>query len=104
MSGFYDLQGQEINQAQWVRLVRQKKAFVKSTPGIAFDVRTRWTGTDLAGEDDEGRPLIYEVVVFKAKTYTDVEKKLFATREDAVKAHDQMLKDVSAGKYDSDEE
>lgn len=99
MSNFFDLDGVEITQAQWVRLVRQKKAFVKFTRGLEFDVSTRWTGTDLAGRDDEDRALIYETSVLEANSYTASDKVLSATKEEALQAHDRMLKDVSDGKY-----
>lgn len=100
MSAFFDLDGNEITQAQWVRLVRQKKAFVQNTPGVDFDVRTRWTGTNMSGSDDNDRPLIYEVGVYKSKTYTEIDKVLCATREDAAREHDRLLNEVSLGKYD----
>ena len=96
---FFDLEGNEVPQAQWVRLVRQKKAFVKFTRGVKFDVATRWTGLDLAGTDDDDRPLIYETSVLEANSYTSVDKVLSATKEDSLKAHERLLKDVLDGKY-----
>lgn len=99
MLGFFDMEGNEISQADWVRLVRQKKAFVKLTRGVGFDVSTRWTGTDLIGRDDQDRPLVYETLVLQANTYTIIEKIGSATKVEAMEIHDRMVKDASEGKF-----
>lgn len=96
---FFDLEGNEVTQAQWVRLVRQRKAFVKFTRGVKFDVSTRWTGTGLAGRDDEDRALIYETAVFEANTYTAVDKVFSATKEESLKVHDRLVRDILEEKY-----
>jgi hypothetical protein len=99
MSAFFDMDGNEVSQAEWVRLVRKKKAFVRFTRGVNFDVSTRWTGTDLAGRDNNDRALIYETSVLEANSYTAVDKVFSATQEDALKTHERLLKSVLEEEY-----
>lgn len=115
---FYDRRGLPISDEEWMKLfetpdykfLRRDDVQVDGYKPNTFEVITIWMGHDaLLGPCSEAfhdgrKPMIFETTVFRhdeegfaravGKTYDSVDPQCYATEEEALRGHAQIIADV----------
>lgn len=116
MAEFYDLDGAEVSYEKWAEIFAGTDRFLMGTriPEHGVKVSTVWIGLAWALESENGgRPLIFETMAFRdVETgddgdWDDLGCWRWATREDALKGHAEIVDGITSGRivldYSSDE-
>jgi len=94
---FFDLDGNSVTQQQWAKIFRSGKGRLKKTILKEYDVFTSWTGLGFIPEEE--KPMIYETMVFLSGTYTDVFSERYATKDEALEAHEGIVERANSGEF-----
>lgn len=114
MAEFYDLEGTEVSYEKWAEIFAGDDRFLMGTriDDLGVRVSTVWVGIAWMLEVEEGeRPLIFETMAFReVEGETDwdgVGSWRWATREDALRGHAEIVDGITSGRipldYSSDE-
>lgn len=105
MIAYYDRDGEEIDSLTWIRLIQSPYQHVAlasivdlSAPESAYEVSTVWLGMD-HGFLDTGPPIIFETMIF-GEGDLDTTCRRYATEEQALHGHQQMIDIVRAAMID----
>ncbi len=89
MGTYYDRVGNPISYGEWSELANGDRRVSKTT-GDAYRVSTVYVGLEY-GDNDKGRPLIYETMVFPNNSRSEVDCRRYATREEAEAGHSELV-------------
>ncbi len=97
--GYYDKEGHEITQDDWVELSKKESKMVCYTVVGDSGVSTVWLGID--HRLGEGRPLIFETLIMGGPNANDMWR--YTTSEEAEFGHLEVVKALIAGRIDMSE-
>lgn len=89
MSDYYNRKGEPISVEQWAQEFREDRTVAKTELPNGKVISTVFLG--LNHRFGDGPPLIFESMVFKAGSYTEVDMDRYTTEEQAKAGHEALV-------------
>jgi hypothetical protein len=88
---YYNMQGEQIDRDEWIRLFEANDSRRVAQDTLADGTRISTVLLGLDHSFGHGPPLIFETMVFPNRSYDEQDANRYTTLADAVAGHDSMV-------------